>query len=110
MWLKSQLQINKYEWHRFFLLEGGLDSNFNTMDLVNFFEKIKKRHIQIVAVTLKMTSWKNMSKRKEGKKVKNQDFMNKTNYFLSTMPFNPPAISATWLHVGAPQKIQEKWT
>jgi hypothetical protein len=40
--------------------------------------------------------------------VKNQDFMGKTNFFLSTLPFRPWAVSATWLHVGAPQKIQEK--
>jgi hypothetical protein len=31
------------------------------------------------------------------KKVKNQDFMDKTNYFLSTLPFSPWAVSATWL-------------
>jgi hypothetical protein len=48
-----------------------------------------------------------MSKKKEVKKVKNQDSMDKTNFFLSTMPFSPWAVSATWLHVGAPQKIQE---
>jgi hypothetical protein len=34
--------------------------------------------------------------------VKNQDFMGKTNYFLITLPFSPWAVSATWLHVGAP--------
>jgi hypothetical protein len=45
---------------------------------------------------------------KEVKKVKNQDFMGETNLFLSTMPFSPWAASATWLHVGAPQKIQKK--
>jgi hypothetical protein len=38
-------------------------------------------------------------------KVKNQDSMGKTNFFLSTMPFNPWAVLATWLHVAAPQKI-----
>jgi hypothetical protein len=50
-------------------------------------------------------------------KVKNQDSMGKTNFFLSTVktnfflstvPFSPWAVLATWLHVGAPQKIQEK--
>jgi hypothetical protein len=40
--------------------------------------------------------------------MKNQDFMGKTNFFLSTLPFNPWAVSATWLHVGAPKKIHEK--
>jgi hypothetical protein len=34
--------------------------------------------------------------------------MGKTNYFLGTLPFSPRAVSAAWLHVGAPQKIQEK--
>jgi hypothetical protein len=48
-------------------------------------------------------------KNKIEKKVKNQDFMGKTNYFLRTLPFSPWAVSATWLHVGAPQKIHEKW-
>jgi hypothetical protein len=50
----------------------------------------------------------NHEKKKSEKKVKNQDFMGKTNYFLSTLPFSPWAVSATWLHVGAPQKIHEK--
>jgi hypothetical protein len=43
-----------------------------------------------------------MSKKKSEKKVKNQDFMDKTNYFSRTLPFSPWAVSATWLHVGAP--------
>jgi hypothetical protein len=47
-------------------------------------------------------------KKKKWKKVKNQDSMSKTNFFLSTLPFSPWAILAAWLHVGAPQKIKEK--
>jgi hypothetical protein len=84
-----------------FLLTGVLIPNFNTMGLVKSLEKNQKLHIQIVAITLKMTSCKTMSKKKV-KKVKNQDFMGKTNYFLRTLPFSPWAVSATWLHVGAP--------
>jgi hypothetical protein len=42
------------------------------------------------------------------KKSENQDFMGKTKYFPSTLPFNPWVVLATWLHVRAPQKIQEK--
>jgi hypothetical protein len=72
------------------LLMGVLTPNFNTMDLVKILEKNKKLHIQIVAVTLKVTSCRTMSK----KKVKNQDFMGKTNYFLRTLPFSPWAVSA----------------
>jgi hypothetical protein len=68
------------------------------MDLVKFLEKNQKIQNQVVEVTLKETSYKTMSK----KKVKNQDFVGKTNYFLRTMPFSPWTISATWLHVGPP--------
>jgi hypothetical protein len=51
-----------------FLLTGVLTSNFNTMDLVKILEKNQKPHIQIVAVTLKATSCKTMSKKKSEKK------------------------------------------
>jgi hypothetical protein len=41
-----------------------LTPNFNTMDLVKILEKNKKLHIQIVAVTLKVSSCRTMSKKK----------------------------------------------
>jgi hypothetical protein len=44
----------------------------------------------------------NHEKKKKWKKVKSQDFMGKTKTILSTLPFNPWAVSATRLHVGAP--------
>jgi hypothetical protein len=31
--------------------------------------------------------------------------MGKRNFFLSTLPFSPWAVLATWMHVEAPQKI-----
>jgi hypothetical protein len=43
-----------------------------------------------------------MIKKKKVKKSENQDFMGKTNYLLRTLSFSPWAVSATWLHVGAP--------
>jgi hypothetical protein len=46
--------------------------------------------------------------KKKVKKVKTQDFMGKTNFFLCTLPFSLWVVLATWLHVGATQKIQEK--
>jgi hypothetical protein len=49
-------------------LMGVLTPNFNTMDLVKILEKIKKLHIQIVDVTLKVTSCRTMSKKKSEKK------------------------------------------
>jgi hypothetical protein len=42
---------------------------------------------------------------KKNKKI--QHFIDKTNLFLDTLLFSPWAILATWLHVGAPQKLQE---
>jgi hypothetical protein len=85
-----------------FLLIGVLTPNFNIVDLVKILGKNKKLHIQIVAITLKVTSYRTMSRKEKWKKVKNQAFMGKTNYFFSTLPFSPWAVSATWLHVGAP--------
>jgi hypothetical protein len=61
------------------------------MDLVKILEKNKKLLIQIIAVTLKVTSCGIMSKKKV-KKVKNQDFMGKTNYFLRTLLPCPSAL------------------
>jgi hypothetical protein len=51
-----------------FLLIGVLTPNFNTMDLVKILEKNKKLHIQIIAVTLKVTSYRTMSTKKVKKK------------------------------------------
>jgi hypothetical protein len=45
-----------------FLLTGVLTPNFNTMDLVKILEKIQKLHIHIIAVTLKVSSCRTMSK------------------------------------------------
>jgi hypothetical protein len=59
------------------------------MFLVNFFETNRKFHIQIVAISLKMTSCKIMSKKIKWKRVKNQNSMDKTILFFSTMSFSP---------------------
>jgi hypothetical protein len=50
----------------------------------------------------------NHEQKEKVKKVKNEDSMGKTNFFFSTMSFIPWAVLATWLHVGAPKKLQEK--
>jgi hypothetical protein len=72
--------------------------------------KKKKLHIQIIVFTLKMALCRIMSKIKIWKKVKTQDSMGKTKFFIGTQPFSLWAILATWLYVGAPQTIQENWT
>jgi hypothetical protein len=85
-----------------FLLTGVLTPNFNTVDLVKILEKIKKLHIQIVAVTLKVTSCRTMSQKRKVKKSEKPRFYGQNKLFFRTLPFSPWAVSATWLHVGAP--------
>jgi hypothetical protein len=46
---------------------GVLTPNFNTMDLVKILEKNQKLHIQIIVVTLKVTSCKTMREKKSEK-------------------------------------------
>jgi hypothetical protein len=48
-----------------FLLTEILTTNFLDMDLVKILEKNQKLHIQIIAVTLKVTSCRTMSKKKK---------------------------------------------
>jgi uncharacterized membrane protein len=50
---------------KFFLFTRVLTQNFNIMDLVKFLEKYQKLYIQIIAITLKVTSCKTMSKKKK---------------------------------------------
>jgi hypothetical protein len=57
-----------------FLLTWVLTQNFNAMNLVKFLEKNKKLHILIVAVTLKVTSCRTMSKKKKWKKSEKPRF------------------------------------
>jgi hypothetical protein len=52
---------------KFSLLMGVLTQNFNTMDLVKLLDKNQELQIQIVAITLKVTSCKTMRK-----KIKNE--------------------------------------
>jgi hypothetical protein len=49
-----------------------------------------------------------MHNHEQNKKVKKSEkprFYRQNKLLFSTLPFNPWAISATWLHVGAPKKI-----
>jgi hypothetical protein len=87
--LKFQLQICKYEWARIILVDGVLTPNFNTMDLVKILENNQKLHIQIVAVTLKVTSCKTMSKKKKWKKVKKPRFYGQNKLFFENLALQP---------------------
>jgi hypothetical protein len=41
------------------------------------------------------------------KKSEKPRFYGQKKLFFSTLPFSPWAVSATWLHVGAPQKYRK---
>jgi hypothetical protein len=71
---------------KFFLLTRVLTQNFNTMNLVEFLEKNQKLHIQIVVVTLKVTSCRTMSKNKSEKKWKSKILWTKQTFFLAPYP------------------------
>jgi hypothetical protein len=64
------------------LLTGVLTPNFNTMDLIKILEKNKKLHIQIVAITLKVTSCITMSKKKKVKKSEKPRFYGQYKLFF----------------------------
>jgi hypothetical protein len=83
-----------------FLLTGVLIQNFNTVDLLKFLEKKSKTSHLDHNGHIEGDIIQNHKQKRKVKKMKNQDFMGKTNFFFSTLPFSPWAILATWLHVG----------
>jgi hypothetical protein len=72
-----------------FLLTGVLTPNFNTMDHVKILEKNKKLHIQIVLVTLKVTSWRTMSTKKKVKKNEKPRFYGQNKLFFENPALQP---------------------
>jgi hypothetical protein len=70
------------------LLMGVLLPNFNTVDLVKILEKNQKLHIQILAVTLKVTSCRTMSKKKV-KKSEKPRFYGQNKLFFENPALQP---------------------
>jgi hypothetical protein len=67
---------------------GVFTPNFNTMDLVKFLEKNQKLHIQIIMVTLKVTSCGTMSKKKV-KKSEKPRFYGQNKLFFENHALQP---------------------
>jgi hypothetical protein len=59
------------------------------MDLVKILEKNQKLHIQIVLVTLKVTSWRTMSKKKKVKKNEKPRFYGQNKLFFENPALQP---------------------
>jgi hypothetical protein len=95
-WLKSQLYVWNYEWAWIIFVDGVLTQNFNIVDLVKFLERNKKTSHLDRNSHIEGDIMQNHVQKKKWKKVKNQDFMGKTNFFLSTLPFSLWAVLATW--------------
>jgi hypothetical protein len=72
------------------------------VDLIKFLEKKSKTSHLDCNDHIKGDTMQNHEQKKKVKKVKNQDFLGKKNFFFSTLPFSPWAVLATWLLVGAP--------
>jgi hypothetical protein len=68
---------------------GVLTPNFNTMDLVKFIEKNKKLHTWIAVVTLKVTSYRTMSKKKKVKKSEKPRFYGQNKLFFENPALQP---------------------
>jgi hypothetical protein len=85
--LKFQLQICKHEWAWINFVDGGLDSKLQHCGpCINSWKKIQKLHIQIIAVTLKVTSCKTMSQKKSEKKWKTKILWAKQTIFWEPCP------------------------
>jgi hypothetical protein len=85
-WFKLQLQICKYEWVRIIFVDEGLDSKLQHYGpYKNSWKKSKTSHLDHSG-HIEGGVMQNHEQKEKWKKVKNQDFMGKTNYFLRTCP------------------------
>jgi hypothetical protein len=71
------------------LLTGVLTTNFNTVELVKILEKNQKLHIQIVAVTLKVTPCRTMSKKEKVEKSEKPRFYGQNKLFYENSGLQP---------------------
>ena len=72
-----------------FFLMGVLIQNFNTVNLVKFLEKKTKiSHLNCSSHIEGDIMQNHEQKKRSEKKVKNQDSMGKTNFFLTTLSFS----------------------
>ena len=107
--LKFQLHICNYEWAKILFVDGGLDSKLQHYGPCKIsWKKSKTSHLDRSG-HIEGDIMQNHEQKEKVKKSEKPRFNGKTKFFLITMPFSPWAVLATWLHIGAPQKIQEKW-
>jgi hypothetical protein len=77
------------------------------VELVKFLEKNQKTSHLYRSCHIEGDIMWNYEQKTKLKKLKIQDSMDKTKFFLSTLPFSPSAVFATWLHIGAFKIIHE---
>jgi hypothetical protein len=87
-----------------FLLTGVLTPNFNTVDLGKFLEKNQKLHTWIVAVILKVTSCRTVSKKEKVKKSEKPRF-----YWQNKLFFEHPSLQplGSFSHMAACRRSSE---
>jgi hypothetical protein len=75
--------------HDVLVYDKGLDSKLQHYGpCKNSWKKSKTSHLNRIG-HIEGDIMHNLEPKKKRKKVKNQDFMGKTNYFLRTLPFSP---------------------
>jgi hypothetical protein len=72
------------------------------MDLVKILEKKSKTSYSDRSGHIEGDIMLNHEQKREVKKSEKPRFYGQNKLFLRTLPFSPWAVSATWLHVGAP--------
>ena len=87
--LKFQLQIYKYEWTRIIFVNGDLDSKLQHYGPYKNSWKQSKTSHSYCSGYIEGNIMQNHEQKKKWKKIENQDFIDKTNYFLKTLPFSP---------------------
>jgi hypothetical protein len=77
-----------------------LNQNVNTVDLVKSLEKKSKTSHSYHSGHIDGDIIQNHEQKREVKISGKPRFYGQHKLFLSTLPFSPWAVSATWLHVG----------
>jgi hypothetical protein len=110
-WLKSSVCNCIYEWGKIIFVFKGLDSELEHCGPCKiFWKKLKTSRLDCSSDVEGDIVQNHEQKGKVKKKCKTKILLDRTNFFLSTVAFTPWKISATWSHVRAPLKVQEKWS
>ena len=102
-WLKLQLYICNYEWARVLFVYKGLNSKLQHCGPCKISWKISKTSHSNHNGHIEGDIMQNHAQKTKWKKWKPKILQAKQDS-ISTLPFSPWAVLATWLHVGSPSE------